>query len=54
MQYIEASSIEKLYTFTVSEKVLLELETVMRRYMEIYVDRHFKSLDILEQMTAAP
>lgn len=54
MQYIEVSSIEKLYTFTVSEKVLLELETVMRRYMELYVDRHFKSLDILEQMTAAP
>lgn len=53
MQYIETSSIEKLYTFVVSEKVLGELGLIMKRYMEIYVDRHFKSLDILEQMIGA-
>ena len=53
MQYIETSSIEKLYTFAVSEKVLGELGAIMKRYMEIYVDRHFKSLDILEQMIGA-
>ena len=53
MQYIETSSIEKLYTFAVSEKVLGELGLIMKRYMEIYVDRHFKSLDILEQMIGA-
>lgn len=52
LQYIETSSIEKLYTFTVSEKVLTELGMIMKRYMEIYVDRHFKSLDILEQITS--
>lgn len=53
LQYIETSSIEKLYTFAVSEKVLGELGAIMKRYMEIYVDRHFKSLDILEQMIGA-
>lgn len=52
MQYIETSTIEKLYTFAVSEKVLGELERIMKRYMEIFVDRHFKSLDILEQITS--
>ena len=50
MQYIETSSIEKLYTFAVSEKVLGELGLIMKRYMEIYVDRHFKSLDKLVQL----
>lgn len=53
IQYIVTSSIEKLYTFTVSEQVLEELGTIAGRYMEIYVDRHFKSLDILEQIIGA-
>lgn len=51
LQYIISSSIEKLYTFTVSDEVLGELEVVMERYMDVYVDRHFKSLDILKQIT---
>ncbi len=48
LQYIAASSIEKLYTFTVSEQVLGELRTVLRRYRELYMEGHFKSLEILE------
>ena len=48
LQYIAASSIEKLYTFTVSEQVLCELRTVLRRYRELYMEGHFKSLEILE------
>ena len=50
MQYIESSSIEKLYTFTVTEKVLDELGRVMGRLMEVYVGRKFKSLEILETL----
>ncbi len=50
MQYIVSSSVEKLYTFTVSEEVLCELETVMERYMDVYVEKRFKSLEILESM----
>ena len=48
LQYIAASSIAKLYTFTVSEQVLGELRTVLRRYRELYMEGHFKSLEILE------
>lgn len=51
MQYIESSTVEKLYTFNVSDKVLNELKTVMERLMEIHVGRHFKSLEILETLT---
>ena len=48
MQYIESSSIEKLYTFTVTDRVLDELGRVMGRLLEIYVGKRFKSLEILE------
>lgn len=50
MQYIESSSIRKLYTFTVTDKVLAELEKVMGRLMEVYVGKKFKSLEILETL----
>ncbi len=50
MQYIESSKIEKLYTFNVTEKVLDQLANVMDRYREIYVDKKFKSLEILETL----
>ena len=50
MQYIESSSIGKLYTFTVTDKVLAELEKVMGRLMEVYVGKKFKSLGILETL----
>ncbi len=48
MQYIIGSPIEKLYTFKVTEKVLTELETLIQMYLEIYVGKRFKSLEILE------
>ena len=51
MQYIESTPVVKLYTFTVAENVLAELEKVMDRLMEVYVDRRFKSLEILETLT---
>ena len=51
MQYIESTPVVKLYTFTVAENVLAELEKVMDRLMEVYADRRFKSLEILETLT---
>lgn len=50
MQYIELSKIEKLYTFNVNETVLGQLEKVLDRYRDVYVDRVFKSLGILEMV----
>ncbi len=48
LQYIVSSPVEKLYTFAVSEEVLEELGRVLRQYMGLYVDKQFKSLEILE------
>ena len=48
LQYIAASSIEKLYIFNVSQQVLGELRFVLHRYRELYMEGHFKSLDVLE------
>ncbi|MDD6057086.1 MAG: DNA repair protein RecO [Clostridiales bacterium] len=49
MQYILYSKIEKLYTFTVSAKVLAELEREMKRYLKYYIGHTFKALKILEE-----
>lgn len=50
LQYIESSTIERLYTFHVSEEVLAELRMVMGRWRERYLDRTMKSLEILESV----
>lgn len=48
MQYIVLSPVEKLYTFVVKDEVLYELERVVTAYLEEYVGKSFKSLEILE------
>ena len=48
VEYIVGSSVEKLYTFRVSEAVLTELGRIARQYQERFVDRKLKSLEILE------
>lgn len=48
MQFIATSTIEKLYTFTVSDEVLHNLQRIISRYISIYIDKPFKSLEILE------
>ena len=47
VSYIMSSSIGKLYTFTVSETVLDELIRISERYRYHYIDREFKSLEML-------
>lgn len=48
LQYIVSSPIEKLYTFKVSDEVLGQLRKIMKQYIGMYVDKKFKSLEILE------
>ena len=50
LQYIAASSIEKLYTFTVTDKVLEQLKDVSAEYMKRFVGRDFKSLEVLKTL----
>lgn len=49
MQYIISADITKLYTFSVSGKVLAELQRVMQEYLRTYVGHAFKSLKILSE-----
>ncbi|MBR5509728.1 MAG: DNA repair protein RecO [Lachnospiraceae bacterium] len=48
LQYVVSSPVEKLYTFTLSEDVCAEFGKVVTWLRERYVDRRFKSLEILE------
>lgn len=49
MQFIITSSVEKLYTFTLSEQALENLEKIMDEYMAFYVDKKFHALQILNE-----
>lgn len=50
MQYIISTPIETIYTFTVSDDVLNNLKSIIERYRNQYIDRRFKSLEILTMM----
>lgn len=50
VSYIMNSSIEKLYTFTVKENVLTELRMIADDYRKRYLDRTFKSLEIVDNL----
>lgn len=50
MNYIATSPIEKLYTFTVTDKVLQELRQIAEEYRKCFTDREFKSLEILKTL----
>lgn len=52
MQYIVSSKTEKLYNFVVTEEVLSELEKAVKNYLGTYVEKKFKSLEILEMVAA--
>lgn len=48
MQFIACSSITKLYTFALEENVLHGLQEILRNYMQMYIDKKFKSLEMLD------
>lgn len=50
VSYIVDSGIEKLYTFTVTPQVLAQLKEIADEYRARYVDRQFKSLEIVENL----
>ncbi len=52
LQFIISTDLKKLYTFTVTEQVLLVLEQVVGNYWNSYIPHHFKSLEILGQSPA--
>lgn len=50
VNYIAESAVEKLYTFTVTPQVLAQLKTIADDYRRRYIDRPFKSLEIVEEL----
>ncbi|MDE5679480.1 MAG: DNA repair protein RecO [Lachnospiraceae bacterium] len=50
LRFIEGASVERLYTFLVKEEVLGELDCVAAYYRRRFMDRQFKSLEILESL----
>lgn len=50
LQYIMSSPVEKLYTFTVSDSVLTQLQQVAEAYMKKFVGHEFKSLEVLQTL----
>lgn len=50
LTYIVNTTVEKLYTFTVTEKVLMELSHITEMYRKRFVDKKFRSLEILREM----
>lgn len=53
VNYIVEAPVEKLYTFIVTEAVLIELKGIADEYRKRYIDRSFKSLEILETLQGA-
>ena len=51
-EYVIASSIEKLYTFAVTQEVYEEFEACVDTNRKRYIDREFHSLEILEALGA--
>ncbi len=53
LSFIVQTPIAKLYTFTVTEKVLGQLEEIAGALRRRCMPQHFKSLEVLEMMNAA-
>lgn len=47
-QYIVTSPVEKLFTFSIPESSIRELEDLVGKWRGFIIDRQFKSLDMLE------
>lgn len=50
LSYIVGTPVEKLYTFTVTDNVLKEIGEIADNFRKRFVDRKFKSLEILNEI----
>lgn len=50
IQYILSAPLEKLYSFTLSEAVFLELSALQEKFRRKMIDKKFKTLEILESL----
>lgn len=50
LQYVISSPVQKLYTFTVTPEVLREFQAVTESIRKKYIEKTFKSLDILRSI----
>lgn len=52
VNYIAGSSVEKLYTFTVTDEVLAQLQRLCEGFRKRFMDRELKSLAVLETINS--
>lgn len=50
MQFILATPIESLYTFTVKPEVLKELQMILIQFLKVHIGRQFHSIEMLEEL----
>lgn len=50
IQYINAAKLGRTYNFTVTDQVLSELRLVSKQFMDMYVDKKFKSVEIIDTL----
>lgn len=50
INYIMSSSVEKLFTFNVTDEVLFQLKQVGDNYRKRFIDKKFNSLEIIESL----
>lgn len=50
VRFIQEEPLKSLYSFTVSDEVLSELEAIARDYTERHVDKPIKSLEVLQNL----
>lgn len=49
LQFILCTPAQKLYTFKVTDDVMLELKRITEEYMQVHLNHHFKSLVFIEE-----
>ena len=50
LQYVISTPVQKLYTFTVTPEVLGEFQEIIGRFRKKYIEKSFRSLDILQSI----